>query len=149
MSNRKGGPFYYSSDQRQLPVNSPRKEALRQEGCTSDPMPTTPVSSFFLLLLQIASRLRLCGNASLKFSLLLSTICVENIHKFLLSQEVKAFRMQWAPRQPGRNLIFCILNCVTVLPRGMFLRPRKTAAFEGLLLVLAREWMVPRSWPEK
>lgn len=92
VSNRKGGPFYDSSnsqDQRQLVVNSPRKGALHQEGCTSDPMPTTPASSFFLLLLQIAQRPRVCGSASLKFILLLSTICVENIHRLLLSSVKK------------------------------------------------------------
>lgn len=56
-----------------------------------------PASSFFLLLLQTASRLRLCGSASLKFFITFHPLCGKRtLTSLIFSQEaVKAFTMQW------------------------------------------------------
>lgn len=56
------------------------------EGYVSNPLPFyAEFSSLFLPLLQITTELRMRGSSPLMFILLLSAICVENVHNPLLS----------------------------------------------------------------
>lgn len=81
----KGGPFSGRLGLRG--VNTPgRGRPGPPEGCTYNPLPFhAEVSSFFLPLLKIATELLVRGSSPLMFILLLSTICVENVHNPLLS----------------------------------------------------------------
>lgn len=99
VSDRKGGPFYPrdSPDLRQLGVNTPRKGGFGPGKSALLTLCLLPASSFFLLLLQIASRLRLCGSASLKFFITFHLLCGKHtLGSLIFSQEaVKVFTMQW------------------------------------------------------
>lgn len=62
------------------------RDPVVSEGYISNLLPSyAEFSSLFLPLLQITTKLRIRGNSSLMFILLLSTICVENVHNPLLS----------------------------------------------------------------
>lgn len=88
LDRRERGTFFCRRTVGPTTCQCPRDGALwtPPEGCTSNPLPFhAEVSSFFLPLLDIATELRVRGSSPLMFILLLSTICVENVHNPFLS----------------------------------------------------------------